>query len=248
MILSRISKAIREQNWFAVAIEFVIVVLGVVIGFQISAWNEQRGEASREQAYIGFLIEDFEADHAEFSAIRRTAEGRNAVLHLVLTEATGEPPSDRFVSPEGEILLPAAGRAELPDDLSLIYSITFLRTIDGNRHAYTSLVSTGDNRIIADSALIRDIQRFYAEVDEFRDLEATILNNRDNMMNSLRALGISRQTPIEVGALAAQVREHPALRAQMQDFYLYSLRQGERVREFEDRSGALVTRLREAAP
>ena len=33
MILSRLMKAVREQNWFAVTLEFLIVILGVVIGF-----------------------------------------------------------------------------------------------------------------------------------------------------------------------------------------------------------------------
>ena len=42
MILTRITKALKDQNWLAVAIEFVIVVAGVVIGFQISSWNEAR--------------------------------------------------------------------------------------------------------------------------------------------------------------------------------------------------------------
>jgi len=42
MILARITKAIREQNWFAVALEFLIVILGVVIGFQVTAWNAER--------------------------------------------------------------------------------------------------------------------------------------------------------------------------------------------------------------
>lgn len=32
MILQNISKAIREQNYYAVALEFVIVIAGVVIG------------------------------------------------------------------------------------------------------------------------------------------------------------------------------------------------------------------------
>jgi len=37
MILARISKAIREQYWFAVGLEFVIVIAGVVRGFQVRA-------------------------------------------------------------------------------------------------------------------------------------------------------------------------------------------------------------------
>ncbi|WP_421790391.1 hypothetical protein [Hyphobacterium sp.] len=44
MILNRISTAIREQDWFAVIVEFFIVIAGVVIGFQITAWNGERQE------------------------------------------------------------------------------------------------------------------------------------------------------------------------------------------------------------
>ena len=35
-ILGRLTQAVREQNWFAVALELVIVVFGVVIGFQVT--------------------------------------------------------------------------------------------------------------------------------------------------------------------------------------------------------------------
>ncbi|MBI1237008.1 MAG: hypothetical protein GC188_10040 [Alphaproteobacteria bacterium] len=62
MILSRLTRAIRTQNWFAVVLEFVIVIAGVVIGFQITAWNEGRAEISREAAYLHRL-------EAELSAV-----------------------------------------------------------------------------------------------------------------------------------------------------------------------------------
>jgi hypothetical protein len=52
LILSRLTKAIREQNWFAVVLEFIIVIAGVVIGFQITAWNEGRSERAREAEYL----------------------------------------------------------------------------------------------------------------------------------------------------------------------------------------------------
>ena len=42
MILARLSSAIREQNRCAVVLEFVIVIAGVVIGFQVTAWNAER--------------------------------------------------------------------------------------------------------------------------------------------------------------------------------------------------------------
>ena len=42
MILRRITKHVKDQNWFAVALDFIIVVLGVFIGLQISNWNDAR--------------------------------------------------------------------------------------------------------------------------------------------------------------------------------------------------------------
>ena len=48
MILARLSKAIREQNWFAVVLEFIIVIAGVVIGFRVTAWNAERTSSCGE--------------------------------------------------------------------------------------------------------------------------------------------------------------------------------------------------------
>lgn len=44
MILRRASNNIRNENWFAVAIEFVLVVLGVFFGILAANWNEERLE------------------------------------------------------------------------------------------------------------------------------------------------------------------------------------------------------------
>lgn len=46
MILRRIKAHIEKENWFAVGIDFLIVVVGVFIGLQVSNWNEARGEAA----------------------------------------------------------------------------------------------------------------------------------------------------------------------------------------------------------
>jgi hypothetical protein len=61
MILARITKALKDQNWLAVSIEFIIVIAGVVVGFQVSAWNESRQERGLEQAYLERLASELEA-------------------------------------------------------------------------------------------------------------------------------------------------------------------------------------------
>ena len=68
MILARITRAIREQNWFAVSLEFVIVIAGVVIGFQIQGWSLAQRESDREAAYLARL-------HTEIEELQATREG-----------------------------------------------------------------------------------------------------------------------------------------------------------------------------
>jgi len=52
MLLRRISKHVKDQNWFAVALDFVIVVVGVFIGLQVQQWAVERNRAASEVAYL----------------------------------------------------------------------------------------------------------------------------------------------------------------------------------------------------
>jgi len=58
MTLRRILKHFEAQNWFAVCIDLVVVVVGVFIGIQVANWNEARLEAVRKQQIIEALITD----------------------------------------------------------------------------------------------------------------------------------------------------------------------------------------------
>jgi hypothetical protein len=73
MILARLTRAVREQNWFAVAIEFVIVIAGVVIGFQVTAWNGERVADERETALLVRLRDELETDQRERARSRNNA-------------------------------------------------------------------------------------------------------------------------------------------------------------------------------
>jgi hypothetical protein len=42
MLLRRVMEHVSAQNWFAVGIDFVIVVVGVVIGIEVANWNDVR--------------------------------------------------------------------------------------------------------------------------------------------------------------------------------------------------------------
>ena len=100
MLLRSISKHVREQNWFAVALDFFIVVAGILIAFQITNWNEAKTikvgviaslerldrEVSQNIVKIDKILIDFEKSREDMS------QGREAV-------------NDCAYSPEGQAAL-----------------------------------------------------------------------------------------------------------------------------------------------
>ncbi|MBK6703677.1 MAG: hypothetical protein IPG56_07895 [Caulobacteraceae bacterium] len=68
MILRRVTEHLRRQDWVAVTIEFVIVVLGVFVATQVSNWNEEREARARAEVYGARLAEDlrYEAWQTEY--------------------------------------------------------------------------------------------------------------------------------------------------------------------------------------
>ena len=42
MLLRSLTKHVNDQNWIAIGIDFIIVVVGVFIGIQVANWNEAR--------------------------------------------------------------------------------------------------------------------------------------------------------------------------------------------------------------
>ena len=62
MILRRVIAHVRKQEWTAIAIDLVIVVLGVVIGIQVSNWNATRADRERAHGYLERIRDDLDAD------------------------------------------------------------------------------------------------------------------------------------------------------------------------------------------
>ncbi|HBH88933.1 hypothetical protein [Ponticaulis sp.] len=58
MILRRLATSIRKQDWFAVVIETLIVVMGVYLGIQLGNWNAARGNQTAYQE----ALERFETE------------------------------------------------------------------------------------------------------------------------------------------------------------------------------------------
>jgi hypothetical protein len=89
MLLRSITKHVKDQNWFAVALDFFIVVAGILIAFQITNWNEGRAENSLERGYLIRLHEDFSHSAEDMtralSFLQTSIDNQEVVINVLKT-------------------------------------------------------------------------------------------------------------------------------------------------------------------
>ena len=69
MLLRRVIEHVKAQNWTAVGLDFVIVVVGVFIGIQVSNWNDVRRDRTDERLILEELRQSLTADESKLSAV-----------------------------------------------------------------------------------------------------------------------------------------------------------------------------------
>ncbi len=62
MILRRVISHVQDQNWTAIVIDLMIVVLGVFLGIQIGNWNEARKNEARGNFHLERILDDLSSD------------------------------------------------------------------------------------------------------------------------------------------------------------------------------------------
>lgn len=166
MLLRRMTQHVKDQNWLAVALDFVIVVAGVFIATQVANWNASRVERELERAYLQRL-------HEEISVIMSTQEGGRAdVLARAkrLDEVSGY--FAAFGTPQAIALEPAGDHCA-----ALVTSHIF----DGDISlppTISELISTGRILLVADEALRMQIVRFSQAMGEYGQLRHDIQVDR----------------------------------------------------------------------
>ena len=136
MILSRIIHHLRTQNWTAVAIEFVIVILGVVIGFQVTEWRGEQSDREMETYYLERLHADLVGTLEDYYANARWDETQLDAEDLALSSLRNCTPADterdkfiRGLAFAGNIN-PVPLRWETADELVATGNISLIRDLE----------------------------------------------------------------------------------------------------------------------
>jgi hypothetical protein len=73
-MLKRIVRYLGAQHWNAIAIEFVIVAAGVLMGIQVSNWNDDRLDKARAELQLASFHTELEGNLAKVKRYQRGVE------------------------------------------------------------------------------------------------------------------------------------------------------------------------------
>jgi len=82
MPFRRVAEHLRTQNWAAVAIDFVIVVVGVYIGLQANDWKQQKLERESDQRALALFVDELDVMMVEASDDLNTVTANLEALAL----------------------------------------------------------------------------------------------------------------------------------------------------------------------
>ena len=225
MILRRVIDHFRKQEWTAIAIDFVIVVAGVFVGLQVSNWNAERATRASETVYLASIVEDLSNDRAEIDGIIAVAASRMAALELLFQKiGDWRRPSD-FPSSRGAAAIESGAPFEEASGNTIGGELFILNTLDGNRFTYETLINTGGIGVIRDKSLVREIQKYYAAVDQADHFEISLEESRIRLIDALQQAGLSAVDALPADALAARIRDDKPLVAAAKNYWLYANRQ-----------------------
>ena len=160
LLVGRLAAAVRRQDRVTVLVEITIVVLGVVIGFQVTAWGQDRTDRQRERSVLRQLA-------ADLAETERIMADRNAGM-----AATTEYAIPRLLQAYGQ-----PGRPPKDSLVNWLYRIKYVaspRPITGTAEA---IVASGDFGAVRDDSLRAAILRYLdttrerlADQERFGDL------------------------------------------------------------------------------
>ena len=220
MLLRSLTKHVKDQNWFAVVLDFVIVVAGILIAFQITNWNEARADLDLANRYVTQLVDDIRSDIIDIETGIRTSEWRYAALSTLLEKAD-LPQPESIPNPEREMLLPAI---PFKNDhrAALINAASYTRFLDDDRPAYSSLVSAGNANLIDKMPSFHCIVAYYAAHDEIRKFEDRLLLFRTDYVRVQHDTGVSIAGDLSEQKIIEKIKSSEPLAATMASYRVFS--------------------------
>jgi len=153
----------REQNWFAAAIDLIIVVAGVFLAIQAANWNESRKARAEERRYYAQIVEDLRLDQRDLGLARERADtfdtAAESTLRAIRTGLSQNVTPGRFA-----VEIHHSGYLYIPRP---------------SRRTYDELISTGNLGLLRSEAAKSAIADYYATFDLLRQWDVLLRLQQD---------------------------------------------------------------------
>lgn len=227
MILRRITKHVKDQNWFAVGIDFFIVVVGVFIGIQVANWNDAQGDRHRETLILQNIANDIRSDIVGYEVAMDGAYGKITVINHILKN-TSLPNTPNFIT-HAEI--DGVKYEEFVDAYFGDRTTEFeavVESIDGELWGYSVLVgnaqpsttafdalaSGGELGLLRDDGLVKDLQNYrYLSNSLVKAQDVTFRPARDTAIEIGLEYGLTPYHGGDKAEFFGLVSDHPKLLA-----------------------------------
>ena len=167
MILRRITEHVKAQNWTAVALDFLIVVVGVFIGLQVANWNDARGDRARRVQVTQTLLTDLQDSRAVQHNIFIAPINDGLEEWRAAYERGAKPPppylriSGSGIAPDTWTMLQQEQLTELFDPVTLFDLGYYYSELQGWGHKYIRYLTFFENEILPN--LSEDPSVFYTD-------------------------------------------------------------------------------------
>ena len=156
MILRRLREHLRRENWFAIILDLVVVVVGIFLAFQVDRWYESQRTKAELSAHLESLAEDF-AENEELLVRAIGVTDKEIEAAIALREETRRDE-------------PALSVSELNQ---LFSDISRLPTFEAVGLAYQNLVNSGELAALPSSDLKKELAEFYAAYELTKRIQNT---------------------------------------------------------------------------
>jgi hypothetical protein len=158
MIIKRLAGNIRQQDWFAVTVEILVVIVGLMLAFQVDRWWEKRGERVQEAEYVARLIADVKSDVPVIEYAIELAGLRKEMADLLMEVAEN----------------PAAATRDPIRFVAAVHQAAFTYSPILAAYTFDDMRSTGNLRLIRNPTIKDALYGYYnfdSSQKQFRQLQ-----------------------------------------------------------------------------
>lgn len=211
----------RRRSMAALATEFVVIVVGVLVALGVDEWRESRKEARIETFLIEGLINDLVADSGDIAQFLSGGEWR---------------------SQRGEFLIAVArGEVATPEEVGAAFrGLTAAVKLDIVESTYREIVGSGGSQSLSDPRARLEVAGYYGLALNRQNINSYLAESQDRVKELLLVRGYT----VRDGAIPLSVAREPEVAAAVREAAAWAAEAARYPRDLAEKNASLLALLR----